>query len=119
MKAKRIHIPLFLVIAVLLAIVVFARLVASLRTTIAFSGNIKMTEVKVAFGSRADPELSLKETRSRQGRLSPSWTRRSWKVETASRGCGRPRARLDQVNTAIDYQGETVEDRSSNVEPSS
>ncbi|RPJ85945.1 MAG: HlyD family efflux transporter periplasmic adaptor subunit, partial [Acidobacteria bacterium] len=115
MKAKRILIPLILVVAVLAAIVVYSRgwFASEPDNRIAFSGNIEMTEVKIAFRipGRIE-ELSLREGDTVKAgtvvaRLDTAQLDSQKQRVEAARASSE--ARLDQVNTSIDYQAETVE----------
>ncbi|RPJ57603.1 MAG: HlyD family efflux transporter periplasmic adaptor subunit [Acidobacteria bacterium] len=115
MKAKRVLIPLILVVAVLGAIVVYSRgwFASQPDNRIAFSGNIEMTEVKIAFRipGRIE-ELPLKEGDTVKAgtvvaRLDTAQLESQKQRVEATRASSE--ARLNQVNTSIDYQAETVE----------
>ncbi|RPI29861.1 MAG: HlyD family efflux transporter periplasmic adaptor subunit [Acidobacteria bacterium] len=115
MKAKRILIPIILVVAIIAAIVVYSRgwFNSAPSNRLAFSGNIEMTEVKIAFRLPGKiEELSLKEgDRVKAGdviaRLDTAQLRSQKERVQAARLSST--ARLDQVNTTIDLQAETVE----------
>ncbi len=115
MKAKRILIPVTLVLAVLAAIAGYSCgwFRSEPANRIAFSGNIEMTEVKVAFRMPGKIEgLSVKEgDQVKAGtviaRLDTAQLQSQKQRVEASRSSSK--ARLDQVNTSIDYQAETVE----------
>lgn len=115
MNPKRILILLILVVAVIVAIVAYSRgwFTSAPANRIAFSGNIEMTEVKVAFRIPGRiVELSLKEgDQVKAGTVvarldSAQLQSQKQRVEAAK---SSSKARLDQVNTSIDLQAETVE----------
>ncbi|MFB3904180.1 MAG: efflux RND transporter periplasmic adaptor subunit [Acidobacteriota bacterium] len=115
MKAKRLLIPLVLIAAVLVSIAMYSRGWFSSEPAhrIAFSGNIEMTEVKIAFRIPGKiVELSLKEGDPVKAgtiiaRLDTAQLESQKQRVVAARVFSQ--ARLDQVNTAIDLQSQTVE----------
>lgn len=115
MKSKRLVIAIILIVAVFVSIAMYSRgwFTSEPANRIAFSGNIEMTEVKVAFRIPGKiEELSLKEgDRVKAGtviaRLDTAQLESQKQRVEAARSSSK--ARLEQVNTAIDYQAETVE----------
>ena len=115
MKAKRVLIPIILVLAGVAAIAGYSCgwLGSKPTNRIAFSGNIEMTEVKVAFRIPGKiRELSLKEgDQVKAGTIvarldTAQLDSQKLRVE-ASRSSSK--VRLEQANTSIDLQAETVE----------
>ena len=115
MKAKRFLILSITVVAAFSTILSYSCgwLGSKPANRIAFSGNIEMTEVKIAFRIPGKiVELSLKEGDPVKAgtviaRLDTAQLQSQKQRVEASRSSSK--ARLDQVNTSIDYQSETVE----------
>ncbi len=115
MKAKRLLVLAILVLAVVALIVSYSCgwFNSAPANRIAFSGNIEMTEVKVAFRVPGKiKELSLKEgDQVKAGtviaRLDTAQLESQKQRVEASRSSSK--VRLDQADTSIDYQSQTVE----------
>jgi HlyD family secretion protein len=115
MKAKRILIPLILAVAGLAAILSYSCgwFRSKPANRIAFSGNIEMTEIKVGFRIPGKiSELSVMEgDQVKAGevlaRLDTAQLESQKQQVEAARSSSK--ARLEQANTTIDLQAETVE----------